>query len=129
MNFTWICYASGENLDITDPSAMPVVYPNGSSSTADGSGGCFNKGPGRLPFNDSSFKITFNNSLMVRGLTYYMILRVEKRQRFDYYKQKVAVAEAPPPFNIRCVVCFLKELYICANTAVKRLRMCGRCNK
>ncbi|XP_022784277.1 uncharacterized protein LOC111324875 [Stylophora pistillata] len=102
MNFTWICYKPGESPEIDDPSSLPVVYPDGTSSASTGSGGCFNKGPGRLPFNDTSFTITFDNSLMVRGHTYYIILRVEKRQRFDYYTQKVAVAEAPPPFNISC---------------------------
>ena len=111
MKFTWICYKSGEDPDINDPSSLPMVYPNGSTPTFDGNsagnpvpistGGCFTKGPGRMPFNDASVTITFDNSLMVRGKVYYMVLRVEKRQRFGIYKQKLAVAEAPPPFNIR----------------------------
>ena len=115
MNFTWICYKPGESPEIDDPSSLPVVYPDGTSSASTGSGGCFNKGPGRLPFNDTSFTITFDNSLMVRGHTYYIILRVEKRQRFDYYTQKVAVAEAPPPFNIRYAVCLQRIMHSSAN--------------
>ncbi|KAJ7336026.1 hypothetical protein OS493_013400 [Desmophyllum pertusum] len=110
MNFTWVCYKSGENPDVYNASFLPVVYPDGSAPTSlpDDvdpdllTGGCFDTGPGRLLFDNSTVTITFNNSLMVQGNTYYMALIVQKRHRVDIYTQKITIAKAPPKFNISC---------------------------
>ena len=108
MNFTWICYLSGESVDIDDPSPLQEVYPDGSPPKLDGvpvtpppTGGCFNTGPGKLNVPRDSHTITFDNSLMVVGNTYYIVLRVTKDQRVKTYTQIITIAEAPPPFNIR----------------------------
>ena len=108
MNFTWICYLSGESIDIDDVSSLQEVYPDGSPPTLDGvevapppSGGCFNTGPGRIKAPLSSHTIMFNNSLMPVGNTYYVVLRVTKDKRVRTYKQRITIAKAPPPFNIR----------------------------
>ena len=108
MNFTWICYLSGESVDINDVSSLQEVYPDGSQATLDGApvapaqaGGCFNTGPGRIKVPLGSHTVMFNNSLMLVGNTYYIVLRVTKDQRVGTYTQRITVAEAPPPFNIR----------------------------
>ena len=106
MNFTWVCYKSGESVDDTASWSLQEVYPDGSTPTIDGSpvtpeqtGGCFDTGPGRLPFNDTV--ITFDNSLMITGNTYYISLRVHKGNRVGTYRQRFTIAEPPPAFNIR----------------------------
>ena len=108
MNFTWICYASGESPDFDEASSLQEVYPDGSTPTLGGvavtvpqTGGCFNTGPGKLNAPSDSHTITFNNSLMEVGNTYYIVLRVQKDLRVGTYYQSFTIAEAPPPFNIR----------------------------
>ena len=54
-----------------------------------------------MPFNEQTFTITFDDSLMVLGNTYYMVLVVQKGHRRGTYKQRVTLAEPPPKFNIR----------------------------
>ena len=123
MNFTWICYSSGESVDVDDVSLLQDVYPNGSPPTLNGapvdpqpSGGCFNTGPGKVNAPLDSPTITFDNSLMVVGNTYYIVLRVTKDQRVATYSQRITIAETPPPFNIRYEIrlgrCLLKMHHI-----------------
>ena len=108
MDFTWICYASGESVDMDALGSLQEVYPDGSVPTLNGSevpvpqrqsGGCFDTGPGKLPF--STPTITFNNSLMALGNRYYIVVEVRKGQRVRTYSQYVTIAEAPPTFNVR----------------------------
>jgi len=123
MNFTWICYLSGESVDINEASSLQEVYSDGSPPTLDGvqvvpppTGGCFNTGPGKVNVPRDSHIITFNNSLMEVGNTYYIVLRVTKDQRVGTYSQRITIAEAPPPFNIRYEIrlgrCFLRMHHI-----------------
>ena len=65
------------------------------------SGGCFNTGPGRMPFSNRSHTITFDDSLMVLGNIYHMALVVQKGHRRNNYKQKITLAKPAPKFNIR----------------------------
>lgn len=108
MNFTWVCYKYGESVDLDEVDSLQVVYSDGSRPTLHGSpvpvpdlltGGCFDTGPGRLPFNNAT--ITFNNTLMVTGNSYYIALRVQKDQRVGTYYQRFTIAEAPPDYNVR----------------------------
>ncbi|XP_078384727.1 sperm receptor for egg jelly-like [Oculina patagonica] len=123
MNFTWVCYKSGESVDLDAVDSMQVVYSDGSRPTLHGSpvpppdlqtGGCFNTGPGILPLKNAT--ITFNNTLMVRGNTYYIALRVQKDQRVGTYTQSFTIAEAPPDYNVSC-------FSNCASSAVINLRL------
>lgn len=118
MNFTWICYLSGESFSVDEVSSLQDVYPDGSPPTLNGdpvtpqpSGGCFNTGPGKVNAPLDSHTITFNNSLMKVGNTYYIVLMVTKDQRVATYSQIITIAEAPPPFNLRYEIrlgrCFL----------------------
>ena len=120
MNFTWICYLSGESgsVDLDDVSLLPDVFPDGSPAmlgdtpAPQQTGGCFTTGPGKVNAPLDSHTITFDNSLMEVGNTYYIVLRVTKEQRVATYTQRITIAEAPPPFNIRYEIrlrrCFLK---------------------
>jgi len=45
--------------------------------------------------------ITFDDSLMLLGYTYYMALVVQKGHRKGIYTQRIMIAQAPPKFNIR----------------------------
>jgi len=119
MNFTWICYLSGESVDTDDISSLQEVYPDGSPPTLDGvpvapppTGGCFHTGPGIVNVPSDSHTVEFDNSLMEVGNTYYIVLRVTKDQRVGTFSQSITIAEAPPPFNIRYEIklarCFLR---------------------
>ena len=63
-------------------------------------GGCFKTGPGKMSANNN-ISITFDNSLMLLGYTYYMALVVQKGHRKGNYRQTIILAKAPPKFNIR----------------------------